>query len=216
MNEPRPITPGHVKPIHLTQRETEVLGLLLRGLENKKIAWELGIVEQSAKVHVSALLAKFDVPSRAALAIEVGTRLELTGELGVDRSWMQQLFRQAEVEMSIMRGPELRYEAVNEAFRKAAGGRPLLGRKMREAFPELEGQGIFEMVERVYASGRPDIQHERASGWDRGDGIERRYLDLVLQPLCAEDGAVNGVLSFAIDVTDQVRERGASVIGART
>ncbi len=183
-----------------------MLALLLRGLENKRIAAELGIAEQSAKEHVSALLAKFDVPNRATLAFEVGTRLELTGELGVDRSWMQQLFREAEAQICILRGPELRYEASNEAFRKATGDRPLLGLTMRKAFPELEGQGIFERVERVYATGEPDIQHERTSSWDRGQGVERRYVDLVMQPLRAEDGTINGVVSFAVDVTDLVTE----------
>jgi PAS domain S-box-containing protein len=115
--------------------------------------------------------------------------------------------------MCILRGPELRYEAVNEAFRKTVGDRPLLGRTMREAFPELEGQGIYERVERVYATGEPDIQHERTSSWDRGEGVERRYVDLVIQPLRAEDRTVNGVLSFGVDVTELVNERlGGAII----
>ena len=201
--------PG-IEAIRLTPRESDVLARLVRGLENKKIAAELGIAEQSAKEHVSSLLAKFDVPNRTTLAIEVGMGFELTGGFGLDRSWIPQLFRGAEMQICVMRGPDLRYEAVNDAFRKATGDRPLIGRTMREAFPELAGQGIFEQVERVYATGEPDIQHERTSSWDRGRGVERRSVDLVLQPLRAEDGRVNGVLSLAVDVTELVgaRERG--------
>ena len=195
------------RPLQLTRRETDVLPLILRGFENKNIAWALGISEQGAKEHVSALLEKFGVPNRAALAFEAGTRLELTGEVGVDRSWMQQLFREADAQMWIARGPELRYVAVNRAFQKSVGGRALLGRTMREALPELEGQGIFERVERVYATGELDIQHERAACWDRSRGVECRYVDCVLQPLRADDGSVNGVLSFSVEVTDIVRER---------
>lgn len=208
MSAQRSGSASRVELIRLTPRESEVLALLLRGFENKRIAFELGIVEQSVKQHVSALLARFAVTNRAALAIEVGSVLELTGTLGIDRNWIQQLFRKAELQICIMRGPELRYEAANEAFRKAVGDRPLLGRTMREVFPELEGQGIFERVERVYMTGEPDIQHERTSSWDRGQGVERRSIDLVLQPLrAAEDSSVNGVLSFAVDVTDLVSER---------
>ncbi len=203
----RPDSESRVELNRLTPRESEVLALLLRGYENKRIAAELGIVEQSVKQHVSAILARFAVPNRAALAIEVGSVLELTGTLGIDRSWIQQMFRQAEPQICILRGPEMRYEAANEAFRRAIGDRPLLGRTMREVFPELEGQGIFERVERVYATGEPDIQHERTSSWDRGHGIERRSVDLIMQPLRAEDGTVNGVISFAVDVTDLVSER---------
>lgn len=78
---------------------------------------------------------------------------------------------------------------------------------MRETFPELEGQGVFERVERVYATGEPFIEHEVTRMWDRGEGVERRLVDLVLQPLHAEDGSVNGIASFAVDVTELVGAR---------
>ena len=190
----------------LTAREMQVLTLVLGGLGNKQIAAELGITEQAIKEHVSALLAKFAVPNRAALA-EAGARLELTGELGFDRAWVPGLFREAQPQICVLRGPDLRYEAVNDAFAIATGNRPAIGRTMRETFPELEGQGVFERVERVYATGEALIEHEVARSWDRGEGIERRLVDLVLQPLHSEDGGVNGVVSFALDVTDVVGSR---------
>jgi len=153
----------------LTPREIQVLRLVLGGLGNKQIAAELGITEQAIKEHVSTLLAKFAVPNRAALA-EAGARLELTGELGFDRAWVRELFREAQPQICVLRGPELRYEAVNDAFAIATGNRPAVGRTMRETFPELEGQGVF-------------------------------------QPLHNDDGGVNGVVSFALDVTEVVGSR---------
>jgi PAS domain S-box-containing protein len=193
-------------PLRLTPREREILAGVLRGLGNKEIAAELSIGEQSVKAHVSTLLQKFGVSNRAALA-ETATRFDLTGEPGIDRTWLPELFRQAEPQICVVRGPELRYEAANEAFRQATGNRAVIGRTMRETFPELEGQGIFEQVEHVYATGEPTIWHERTSRWDRGNGIEARAVDVVIQPLHDEDGSVNGVISFAVDVTDSVEER---------
>jgi PAS domain S-box-containing protein len=198
--------------VRLTPREREVLTLVLRGLKNKRIAADLGLAEQTVKEHVSALLAKFDVPNRATLASEAGTRLEVTGELGVDRGWIRHLFLEAEPQIAILRGPELRFEAVNEAFRRATGYRPVIGRTMREAFPELEGQGTFERAERIYATGRPDVEHARVSTFDRGNGIEPRLVDQVGQALYAEDGTVNGVVSFTVDVTERVAERERSQV----
>jgi len=200
---------GPAVPFRLTPREKDILALVLRGLENKEIGAALEIAEQSVKRHVSALLHKFGANNRAALA-EAATRLEFIGEPGLDRSWLPQLWRDAEPQICIVRGPELRYEAANEAFRKATGNRPVIGRTMREVFPELEGQGIFEQVERVYATGHAETQHERTSRWDRGHGIEERKVNLVLQPLHDEDGIVNGVVSFGVDVTDAVRDRARS------
>src|SRR5207237_7377717 len=96
---------------------------------------------------------------------------------------ISRLLLHAEPPIRTTRGHEFRYEAVDEAFRRATGYRPVIGRTMRETFPELEGQGVFERVERVYATGEAAILHERTKRWDRGNGIEARAVDLVIHPL---------------------------------
>lgn len=135
----------------LTPRERDVLAGVLSGKENRVIADHLGVSEQSVKEHVSALLDKFNVNNRAGLT-EAALRLEFTGSLSVDRNWAKQFFRGSEVLISVLRGPELRFETVNDSYRSAVGDRPLIGRTIHEAFPEIEGQGFFEVVERVYAA----------------------------------------------------------------
>jgi PAS domain-containing protein len=197
--------------LHLTAREIEILGHVLRGDGNKQIAAALGVTEQAIKERVSTMLSKFDVPNRAALA-EAGSRFEFLGEPGADRSWMRDMFLGAEPLIVVARGPEIRYEAGNEAFAKAIGHRPFIGRTMREVFPELAGQGIYESTERVFATGVPTIEHESARSWDRGNGVENRLMDTVIQPLHDEKGAVNGILGFSVDVTDLVQQRRRSEI----
>ena len=54
--------------VHLTRRELEVLGLILKGMTNRKIGRALGITEKTASVHVSNLLAKLGVANRTAAA----------------------------------------------------------------------------------------------------------------------------------------------------
>jgi len=48
----------------LTERETEVLRLLVQGQSNKEIARDLQIVEDTVKTHVKHILAKLGVQSR--------------------------------------------------------------------------------------------------------------------------------------------------------
>jgi DNA-binding NarL/FixJ family response regulator len=60
-------------PSILTARETEVLRMIAEGLANKEIAWRLGISDHTVKFHVSAVLGKLGVASRAE-AIGAGIR----------------------------------------------------------------------------------------------------------------------------------------------
>jgi two-component system, NarL family, response regulator LiaR len=56
-------------PETLTERETEVLRLLAKGLANKEIAQELSIGNRTVKSHISSILAKLDVQSRTQAAL---------------------------------------------------------------------------------------------------------------------------------------------------
>ena len=56
-------------PEALTERETEVLRRLGRGLANKEIAQTLGIGETTVKSHVKRILAKLGVQSRTQAAL---------------------------------------------------------------------------------------------------------------------------------------------------
>jgi len=57
-----------------TDREREVLLMLVAGRSNKEIGYTLGIGEQSVKAHVSKLLRKNRVPNRIALSVLAVTR----------------------------------------------------------------------------------------------------------------------------------------------
>jgi DNA-binding NarL/FixJ family response regulator len=59
----------------LTERETDVLRLLCRGLANKEIARELDLQEVTVKLHVKTLYRKIDARNRthaAMIAKEAG------------------------------------------------------------------------------------------------------------------------------------------------
>jgi FixJ family two-component response regulator len=51
----------------LTPREREVMGLVVRGFLNKQIAFELGTVEKTVKVHRARVMEKMEVQSLAEL-----------------------------------------------------------------------------------------------------------------------------------------------------
>jgi DNA-binding NarL/FixJ family response regulator len=56
----------------LTPQQVRVLMMLLTGLLNKQIAYELGVSEATVKAHVSAILQKLGVESRTQAVIAAG------------------------------------------------------------------------------------------------------------------------------------------------
>jgi DNA-binding NarL/FixJ family response regulator len=64
----------------LSERETEVLCLVARGLANKQVARDLGIAESTVKCHVSGILNKLGLPSRTQVALYAAR----TGLLALD------------------------------------------------------------------------------------------------------------------------------------
>lgn len=67
--EPRP--QSGAMPWQLTDRQLEVLQLLVAGLSNKLIARRLDIAESTVKIHVSAILRELKVGSRTQALIAV-------------------------------------------------------------------------------------------------------------------------------------------------
>ena len=121
---------------------------------------------------------------------------------------LRQIISQAPVAIAVLRGPEHRYEITNFLYEELIAHRPVIGKTVREALPELAGQGIYELLDRVYETGEPYVGKEMALRIERWSGkIEETFFTFVYQPLRESDGSLFGVAIVASDVTDQVRAR---------
>jgi len=137
-------------------------------------------------------------------------RDRLIGEVGAERARLREVFAQAPALILVLRGPEHRVALANEAYRALVGGRTLEGMPVREALPEVEGQGLFELLDRVYATGEAVSGEERRVLIDRGGSVPQEgFFNFVYQPTRGADGMVDGVLVHAVEVTAQVRARQA-------
>jgi PAS domain S-box-containing protein len=80
--------------------------------------------------------------------------------------------------------------------------------KVREALPEYEGQGYFELLDHVYQTGESYRITEMSSLLKAADGtLVERFFSAIFQPWYDVDGQIAGVLNFAVEVTEQVRTR---------
>ena len=107
--------------------------------------------------------------------------------------------------VAVYAGPQHVFRAASAAYRAFIGGRDVVGLPIREALPELDGQGFFELLDQVYTTGQPVSVSDVPARWDsNGDGqVEQHRIDFTYQPLVAADGSVEGVVAFVQDVTER-------------
>jgi PAS domain S-box-containing protein len=119
---------------------------------------------------------------------------------------LRQLFDRAPGFMAVVRGPDHVFEMANASYQTLVGRRDLIGRTVREAVPEVEGQGLFELLDKVYRSGEPFSGRSVAVRLQRSpDGPrEERLLDFVFQPIFDGQGAVSGIFADGYDVTERI------------
>jgi DNA-binding NarL/FixJ family response regulator len=65
----RDTQPSMAAPAELTARESEILGLIAKGLPNKRIALSLGISEKTVKAHVTSIFSTLGVTDRVQAAL---------------------------------------------------------------------------------------------------------------------------------------------------
>ena len=129
-------------------------------------------------------------------------------EAELEQRRLRSLFAQAPALIHILRGPEHVFEFFHPLGKDLVGERDLTGMNVREALPEYEGQGYFELLDHVYQTGEPHRITEMSSFLAAADGtLVERFFTGIFQPWYDLDGQIAGVLNFAVEVTDLVRAR---------
>ncbi len=125
------------------------------------------------------------------------------------REVLQSVFNQAPVPICLLSGPDFVFTLLNPLYRQLLGNRELLGKPARQAVPEFDRQGFFELMERVYQTGEPFVGREMPAtiARDPTGQPEQGFFTFVYQPLRDARGQVDGIVAVAYEVTDQVRAR---------
>ncbi|HEY8573363.1 PAS domain S-box protein [Phenylobacterium sp.] len=120
---------------------------------------------------------------------------------------LRQLFERAPGLAVVLHGPDHVFQYANPGYLRLMGWRDLEGKPLREAIPELEGQGFFELLDEVYRTGKPFEGREIPIQLPQdGDGpLEVGYFDFVYQPIVDRWGKVVGIFAQGSDITDRVR-----------
>jgi signal transduction histidine kinase len=193
-------------------RATPVILLSARAGEDARVEGiEAGATDYLVKpFSARELLARVDAQlQRESEAAEerrlTKEREHLLSAVQAERARLQALFAQSPAAIATLRGPTHIFETANVLYSRLVGSRQLVGKPIRDALPELDGQGIYELLDEVYRSGEPFVGHARRLMVDRdGDGVaDEQFFTFVYQPI-REDDVVTGIFIHAVDVTDQI------------
>ncbi|MCW3094129.1 MAG: chemotaxis protein CheR, partial [Ferruginibacter sp.] len=151
------------------------------------------------------LLAIEDITVQKALDVK---EQEFSEILSNERRVLHDFFMQTPAFLCILRGPEHIFELANPLYMELMGNRPLLGKPIMEALPELKGQQFALLLDKVYQTGESFIGKEMPISIDRGKGkIESVYLNFNYKALSGKKGETEGILIFAYDVSEQIMAR---------
>jgi PAS domain S-box-containing protein len=147
--------------------------------------------------------------SSRELVARVGALIEREQLRRTAEQRLRNAFMKAPSFIIILEGPEHRYVFVNDAAVELFGDRKMMGRTVREAFPDLESQGVYELLDRILRTGERFKASAMPFKFEAvGDKpAQELYLDFIYEPLRDESGSVNGIFVEGYDVTEQVRAR---------
>ncbi|WP_052480777.1 hybrid sensor histidine kinase/response regulator [Gilvimarinus agarilyticus] len=120
---------------------------------------------------------------------------------------LRQLFQQAPGIMAVLRDREHVFELANEAYYQLVGHRELLGKTVRDALPEIEGQGLYELLDTVYQTGEPYVGRAVPVKLRRPQSAEldQYFIDFIYQPIRDARDQVTGIFIEGSDVTEEVK-----------
>lgn len=124
-----------------------------------------------------------------------------------ERKILHDFFMQTPAMFCILTGAEHTFEFANEPYRQLIGNRNPVGKTLKEALPEIEGQGFPEILDRVFQTGEPHVGKEMPATLARNGKMEQVFVDFNYHPLKNEAGEIEGILVFCYDVTEKVMAR---------
>ncbi|MFO0580593.1 MAG: PAS domain-containing protein, partial [Polyangia bacterium] len=158
----------------------------------------------------SAREAEDSIASVESLAAGLLGRAELVQQENVSLderiARLSRLFEQVPGFTAVLTGPEHVFEFINAAYRRLIGERDVVGKKIREALPDIAGQGFYELLDRVYESGEAFVGRRVPVALQKpGQEAVEAILDFVYQPIVDATGKVGGIFVQGNDITKQAR-----------
>ncbi len=136
-------------------------------------------------------------------------RSEIRAAQQAEAARLSHIFSQAPVGLAMLRGPDYVYEFANQTYLELIGHRPVLGKPVLVAMPELADQGVKELLDLVRDTGQPFKHDSFRVTLNRGAGgaPQEAFFNFVYQPIPNDAGEADAIAVVAVEVTELASAR---------
>lgn len=139
------------------------------------------------------------------IAYEVTMQIRAKQELEISEKRFRNLVEESLVATAIYSGPEMRIELANDSMIKLWGKEhSVIGKTLREALPELDGQPFYDLLSRVFNTGITYLGAEDRADLVVDGKLQSFFFNFTYKALRNSEGEIYGILNMAVDITDQV------------
>ncbi|GGK75739.1 CHASE domain-containing protein [Rufibacter glacialis] len=142
-------------------------------------------------------------------SIDISDRIKMERKLKESADTLQRIFMQVPAIVGLVRAKDLRYTLVNAYLSTLYHGKAKVGENALNSLPEAQRERFKTVIQRIVETGEPYIGQEVPITFE-GSAQEPeyvRYFNLVYEPIKNSRGEVESILTFAVEVTEQVKSR---------
>ncbi len=144
--------------------------------------------------------------SAAELLTKIRAQINISSVRLHAEQQLRNLFRQAPVAIGIYRGANYMVELANEKMLEYCRltEQEIVGYSLLNVMPSLAGLGFEKIMTEIYQTGTPFTLNDLPIVVKRNEREETIYINLTMIAIEGDNGIINGIMSVATEVTQQV------------
>ena len=143
-----------------------------------------------------------------ASGFDVTEQVESRKQAEISERRFRNLIIDAPMPMSLYTGIDMVISLANDAMIKLWGkDHSVIGKKLKDAVPELKGQPFLGLLKKVYVTGITYQTDEMKADLVVNGKLQEFWFNFSYKPILNADGKVYAILNTAIDITSQVEAK---------
>jgi PAS domain S-box-containing protein len=148
---------------------------------------------------------KGDVYAILNTAVDVTAQVNAIQNLKASEAKFRSLIEEAPVAICLFTGEDMIVEMANQPMVTYWGkDMSVIGKPLREAMPELDGQPFHGLLADIYVTGKTYVAHNARVDIEVDGVLGIYYFDFTYKPLLDKEGKVYTIINISIDVTARV------------